>query len=707
MKRIYFILIILFSFGQAEAQDKVDFLRTKVDGNRNIVDARLRLSHSLNIPRGASWSLNGAKDSIGYVMFNTTLQRFGVYHGSGIWKAYAIQDDLTDISDGWLPLTAGISKPLTGDLYGTNINLSGTIKSSGADLRNQGDLSPIGVIIESIYTVAGNPKTLFTGYGESLIRGGIEFRHVNGSGANTITSAYANPSGDWIFYNNTNLSSQTASRVLVTDASKNVISSSVSATTLGYLDATSSIQTQLNSKIGLSSLSATSPVQYNSGTGVISINLSGTSPIQYNSGTGAISIPTASGSQTGALSSTDWTNFNSKESALTFSTGLSRSSNTITINQGFSPTWTGTHTFNTAIASNGADLRNQGAQTPIGLVFTSEYTVPSNPKSVITSYGQSTARGGIEFRIVNGSGGDQLVPLYINSVGELSSPYSITANSFIKSGGTSSQYLMADGSVTTAAAVPTLDQVLTSGNTSSLPFYTSTHIITNGALVASTSGLSSQVLTVSASGSNSPAAKITSTVVSGSTGNILNLESNSGPVLTVANNGALTGTSALFTGDLAVGSSSQGRHIDLFISGPLDGKIYWGAAGNPRNMWIGGDGTPRISAQVGGSGGVTLTSGATSWASLSDENLKEMDEFNPFTNALSKVSSLRAGTTRYKTDSIGISRSFLIAQDVQSVLPEAVSADPTGELSLRYTEVIPLLVAAIKEIKLRIEALEQ
>lgn len=100
MKRIYFILMILFSFGQARAQDKVDFLRTKVDGNRNIVDARLRLSHSLNIPRGASWSLNGAKDSIGYVMFNTTLQRFGVYHGSGVWKAYATIDEIDLLLDG-------------------------------------------------------------------------------------------------------------------------------------------------------------------------------------------------------------------------------------------------------------------------------------------------------------------------------------------------------------------------------------------------------------------------------------------------------------------------------------------------------------------------------------------------------------------------------------------------------------------------------
>lgn len=57
------------------------------------------------------------------------------------------------------------------------------------------------------------------------------------------------------FHANTSLSSpivrvtsETASRVAVLDASKNIVSSSVTTTTLGYLDATSSVQTQLNTK---------------------------------------------------------------------------------------------------------------------------------------------------------------------------------------------------------------------------------------------------------------------------------------------------------------------------------------------------------------------------------------------------------------------------------------------------------------------------
>ena len=49
-----------------------------------------------------------------------------------------------------------------------------------------------------------------------------------------------------------NISGQTASTVVVFDSAKNVVSSSVTSTTLGYLDATSSIQTQLNNKLSLS-----------------------------------------------------------------------------------------------------------------------------------------------------------------------------------------------------------------------------------------------------------------------------------------------------------------------------------------------------------------------------------------------------------------------------------------------------------------------
>jgi len=95
--------------------------------------------------------------------------------------------------------------------------------------------------------------------------------------------------------------------------------------------------------------------------------------------------------------------------------------------------------------------------------------------------------------------------------------------------------------------------------------------------------------------------------------------------------------------------------------------------------------------------GVVLSTSATAWASDSDERKKTT--ITPFENAINKICSLRAGTGRYLTDEESMSRSFLIAQDVQSVLPEAVDIgeDVDQSLMLRYTDVIPLLVAAIQE----------
>jgi len=104
--------------------------------------------------------------------------------------------------------------------------------------------------------------------------------------------------------------------------------------------------------------------------------------------------------------------------------------------------------------------------------------------------------------------------------------------------------------------------------------------------------------------------------------------------------------------------------------------------------------------------GVKLDGGATAWSSTSDERQKT--NLEPIENGLGKIAALRAVTGRYLTDAEDVSRSFLIAQDVQAVLPEAVSveSDEDATLSLRYTEVIPLLVAALKESKERIEQLE-
>jgi len=159
-------------------------------------------------------------------------------------------------------------------------------------------------------------------------------------------------------------------------------------------------------------------------------------------------------------------------------------------------------------------------------------------------------------------------------------------------------------------------------------------------------------------------------------------------------------TSAVSGASLAVANSggqqaiavTNGTNVSYFGYAQSNGNYITGA--------IAGDAIIRGSNGVSvagnnGSAGVRVASGGTSWTSLSDERHKNIIE--TITDAAVKVASLRAVIGRYKTDDEVTRRPFLIAQDVQSVLPEAVNTEDPDALALSYTDTIPLLVAAIQE----------
>jgi hypothetical protein len=102
--------------------------------------------------------------------------------------------------------------------------------------------------------------------------------------------------------------------------------------------------------------------------------------------------------------------------------------------------------------------------------------------------------------------------------------------------------------------------------------------------------------------------------------------------------------------------------------------------------------------------GPYVNTGGTSWTTASDENLKDIIE--PIENGVEKLSSLRSIIGKFKTDHDDVRRVFLIAQDVQKVLPEAICTDPNGYLGLNYQDLIPVLVAAIQELSAKVTALE-
>jgi hypothetical protein len=162
------------------------------------------------------------------------------------------------------------------------------------------------------------------------------------------------------------------------------------------------------------------------------------------------------------------------------------------------------------------------------------------------------------------------------------------------------------------------------------------------------------------------------------------------------------------SGNLLVGATSQIQSGKVSISGIAAsgfGPLAMSSPSFPSRTWTTGpDSNGNYVIFNASSAGVYIAYGGTSWTANSDERLKT--DLVPIENAASKVSSLRAVTGRFKTDEVGTSRAFLIAQDVQAVLPEAVDATNPDKLGVQYTDVIPLLVAAIQELEARLAALE-
>jgi hypothetical protein len=101
------------------------------------------------------------------------------------------------------------------------------------------------------------------------------------------------------------------------------------------------------------------------------------------------------------------------------------------------------------------------------------------------------------------------------------------------------------------------------------------------------------------------------------------------------------------------------------------------------------------------SAGVVLASGGTSWASASDPRLKNIT--GTYTNALADIDQIQPIKFTWKSDESNKPCVGVDATTVLPVVPEAVdscvqgrSDDQTKYLQVRYTELIPLMIASIK-----------
>jgi hypothetical protein len=239
-------------------------------------------------------------------------------------------------------------------------------------------------------------------------------------------------------------------------------------------------------------------------------SVTGTSPIVSSGGTTpAISIPAATSSVDGYLSSTDWNTFNGKIGGGGTTNYIPKFSGTFSIADSIIYDNSGKVLINTTDASIGHRLAvysaTEAAQLRVmGLapsVLFTESTTNTNTYSaylgVVTSTNNfytgsivgdfvmsNNSNYGIAFAVNNSQ------KLRIANTGAATFASSVTATSFVKTGGTSAQFLKADGSVdsstylTTSAAASTYQTILTNpvtgtGTTNYLPKFTGASTIGN------------------------------------------------------------------------------------------------------------------------------------------------------------------------------------------------------------------------------------
>jgi hypothetical protein len=259
----------------------------------------------------------------------------GLIKTSGGTGALSIATAGTDYSAGTSSLATGILKSTTstgalsiavaGDFPTLNQNTTGSAATlttprtiHGGSFNGSGDVTNI---IASTYGGTGNGFAKFSG--PATTEKTFTLPNANATILTDNATVTVGQGG-------TGQSSFTDGQLLIGNSTGNTLTKS-----------TLTAGTGISITNGGGSITITNSSPSSGGTvtsvGALTLGTSGTdlnSTVANGSTTPVITlnVPTASASNRGALSSTDWSTFNSKENALTFSTGLTRSTNTVTVN---------------------------------------------------------------------------------------------------------------------------------------------------------------------------------------------------------------------------------------------------------------------------------------------------------------------------------------------------------------------------------------
>jgi hypothetical protein len=107
-------------------------------------------------------------------------------------------------------------------------------------------------------------------------------------------------------------------------------------------------------------------------------------------------------------------------------------------------------------------------------------------------------------------------------------------------------------------------------------------------------------------------------------------------------------------------------------------------------------------------GSVSVDASGTTYTTTSDRRLKT--DIQPISNGTDMLMAMNPVTHGWKADPhTGETVVGFIAQEMQEIVPEAVSGDPDGEemMSMDYGRITPVLVAALQEATNEIKALKQ
>ena len=165
------------------------------------------------------------------------------------------------------------------------------------------------------------------------------------------------------------------------------------------------------------------------------------------------------------------------------------------------------------------------------------------------------------------------------------------------------------------------------------------------------------------------------------------------------------------SGNVGIGTSDPTTY-----AGSNGGMVIYRAGGSSNAMLscanTTGSGTMRQidffqGTSTGRVGAIQSTTTATTYLTTSDRRLKE--NIMPLQDASQKILAMNPVTHTWIKDKTAPAQHGFIAQEMQSIVPEAVSGDPDGEemMQMDYGRITPVIVKSLQDALNEISSLKQ